>query len=365
MLLLQDVTFRIFLQPVLKTFSFLLKSILIGVIISSIILLLVPDLRQGSGLPLTFFTEQEHSKKMSFSHAVNAAGPAVVNIYSQSIENSSYNRRQAIERTSLGSGVIMTESGHILTCYHVIANAKLILIALQDGRYEEAQILGYDRHTDLAVLKIPLENLQPIPQSTDPNTLVGDVVLAIGNPLNLGQTVTQGIVSRINNNGLANYFDFVQTDVSLKEGSSGGALVDSEGVLVGINNANFQTRVARNRVESVDGVAFAIPYTLAKKVMDEIVETGKVTRGVVGFLGADLTTESGIVVNAIAQGGPAELAGLQVNDIILAVDGIPADSIRKTLEYISGTLPGNEIEVEVSRDNQKIKLKITVAEQVG
>jgi serine protease DegS len=112
-------------------------------------------------------------------------------------------------------------------------------------------------------------------------------------------------------------------------------------------------------------VAFAIPYKLAKKVMDEIVETGKVTRGILGFVGADLVTESGIVVNAIAQGGPAELAGLQVNDIILAVDGIPADSIRKTLEYISGTLPGKEIEVEVSRDNQKIKLKMTVAEQLG
>lgn len=347
-----------------KTFSFLLKSILIGVIISSIILFLVPDLRQGSGLPLTLFTEQEHSNKISFSHAVNAAGPAVVNIYSQGIENSSYDRRQAIERTSLGSGVIMTAKGYILTCYHVIANAKLIVVALQDGRYEEAQILGYDRYTDLAVLKISSENLQPIPQSSEPNTMVGDVVLAIGNPLNLGQTITQGIVSRISNNGLANYFDFVQTDVSLKEGSSGGALVDSEGVLVGINNANFQTRVARNRVESVDGVAFAIPYVLAKKVMDEIVETGKVTRGVVGFVGADLPN-IGIVVDALAQGGPAELAGLQVKDIILAVDGIAADSIRKTLEYISGTLPGKVLEFDISRDNKKIKLKITVAEQVG
>jgi serine protease DegS len=258
----------------------------------------------------------------------------------------------------------MTAKGYILTCYHVIANAKLIVVALQDGRYEEAQILGYDRYTDLAVLKISSENLQPIPQSSEPNTMVGDVVLAIGNPLNLGQTITQGIVSRISNNGLANYFDFVQTDVSLKEGSSGGALVDSEGVLVGINNANFQTRVARNRVESVDGVAFAIPYVLAKKVMDEIVETGKVTRGVVGFVGADLPN-IGIVVDALAQGGPAELAGLQVKDIILAVDGIAADSIRKTLEYISGTLPGKVLEFDISRDNKKIKLKITVAEQVG
>ncbi|MGS2721363.1 trypsin-like peptidase domain-containing protein [Paraglaciecola aestuariivivens] len=346
----------------LKTFSFFLKSVLIGVIISSIILLLVPDLRQGSGLPLNLFSPQESSKKLSFNAAVNAAGPAVVNIYSQSIENAGYNRRQAIERTSLGSGVIMSSNGYILTCYHVIANAKLILVGLQDGRYEEAQILGFDRYTDLAVLKIPLDNLHPIPQQAEPNTMVGDVVLAIGNPLNLGQTITQGIVSRISNNGLANYVDFVQTDVSLKDGNSGGALVDSEGVLVGINNANFQTRVSRNRVENVDGVAFAIPYVVAKKVMDEIVETGKVTRGVLGFVGADINTESGIVVNAVGQGSPAERAGLQVNDVILAVDGIPADSIRKTLEYISSTRPGTQIEVEVSRNNQPIKLTMTVAE---
>ena len=195
----------------LKTLSFLLKSILIGVIISSIILLLVPDLRQGSGLPLTFFTAQESSKKLSFNAAVNAAGPAVVNIYSQSIENVGYNRRQTVERTNLGSGVIMSTQGYILTCYHVISNAKLILVGFQNGEnggYEEAQIVGYDPITDLAVLKVSAENLNAIPQLETPNTLVGDVVLAVGNPYNLGQTVTQGIVSRISNNELNNYFDY-------------------------------------------------------------------------------------------------------------------------------------------------------------
>ena len=288
---------------VLKTLSFFLKSILIGVIISSVILLLVPDLREGSGMPLTLFTEQESSKKLSFNSAVNAAGPAVVNIYSQSIERSGYQRRQAVERTNLGSGVIMTSNGYILTCYHVIANAKLILVGLQDGRLEEAQIVGFDSITDLAVLSVSAENLHPIPQLEDPKTLVGDVVLALGNPYNLGQTVTQGIVSRINNNGLNNFFDYIQTDAVLNQGNSGGALVDSEGVLIGINNANFKTRISPNRVESVDGVSFALPYSLAKKVMSEIIATGKVTRGALGFEGQQGgLTSTGIMVTDVIKG---------------------------------------------------------------
>lgn len=346
---------------VLKTLSFFLKSILIGVIISSVILLLVPDLREGSGMPLTLFTEQESSKKLSFNSAVNAAGPAVVNIYSQSIERSGYQRRQAVERTNLGSGVIMTSNGYILTCYHVIANAKLILVGLQDGRLEEAQIVGFDSITDLAVLSVSAENLHPIPQLEDPKTLVGDVVLALGNPYNLGQTVTQGIVSRINNNGLNNFFDYIQTDAVLNQGNSGGALVDSEGVLIGINNANFKTRISPNRVESVDGVSFALPYSLAKKVMTEIIATGKVTRGALGFEGQQGgLTSTGIMVTDVIKGTPAELGGLQVKDLILSVNDIPAISIRDTLDYIADTAPGSTIVLEVNRDGTILKLDMVV-----
>jgi serine protease DegS len=332
-------------------------------IISSIILLLVPDLRQGSGLPLTLFTEQESSKKLSFNPAVNAAGPAVVNIYSQSIERGGYNRRQPIERTSLGSGVIMTSNGYILTCYHVIANAKLILVGLQDGRLEEAQIIGYDPITDLAVLNISVENLHPVPQLDDPKTLVGDVVLALGNPYNLGQTVTKGIVSRISNNELNNYFDYIQTDAALNEGNSGGALVDSEGFLIGINNANFKTRISRSRVESVDGVSFAVPYNLAKKVMGEIIATGKVTRGALGFVGQmSGPSSAGIMVTAVGQGSPAEQGGLQVRDLILSVNDIPASSIRDTLDYIADTVPGNNVTFEVNRNGTVLKLDMLVGE---
>ena len=346
----------------LKSFFFVLKSFLIGIIISSVILVLVPDLRQGSGLPLTLFTAPESSKKLSYSHAVNSAGPAVVNIYSQSIERSGYNRRQPVERTSLGSGVIMTSNGYILTCYHVIANAKLILVGLYDGRLQEAQIVGYDQITDLAVLRVSAENLHPISQLDDPKTLVGDVVLALGNPYNLGQTVTQGIVSRISNNDLNNYFDYIQTDTALYEGNSGGALVDSEGVLVGINNANFKTRISRSRVESVDGVSFAVPYKLAKKVMDEIIATGKVTRGALGFVGVKESPSSlGITVTGVVQGSPAEKGGLKVGDLILSVDKISANSIRDTLDYIASTTPNSPVSFKIDRDGAILELNLIVA----
>lgn len=350
---------------VLKTLSFILKSILIGVIISSVILLLVPDLRQGNGLPLALFTNSDVSpRKLSFNSAVNSAGPAVVNIYSISIDNAGYNRRRPVERSSLGSGVVMTSNGYILTCYHVINNAKLIIVGLQDGRFKEAQIVGYDLITDLAVLSVSAENLHPIPQLDDPNVLVGDVVLAVGNPYNLGQAFTQGIVSRISNNELNQYFDYIQTDAVLNEGNSGGALVDSEGFLIGINNANFKTRISRSRVESVDGVSFALPYTLAKKVMNEIIATGKVTRGALGFSGEQdgRPSSTGITVNTVEQGRPAQIGGLQVGDVILSVDGNPANDLRKTLGYISNTLPGKEMELEISRGEQRLRLKMIVGE---
>ena len=283
-------------------------------------------------------------------------------IFSESISKEPrYKRQNTVQE--LGSGVIMTSNGYILTCYHVIANAKLILVAFQDGRREEAQIVGYDPITDLAVLNVSVENLHAIPQLDDPKTLVGDLVLALGNPYNLGQTVTQGIVSRINNNGLNNFFDYIQTDAVLNEGNSGGALVDSEGYLVGINNANFQTRISRSRVESVDGVSFAVPYNLAKKVMDEIIATGKVTRGALGFVGAqERPNSTGIIVTAVSQGSPAEAGGLQIRDLILSVDKLQTTSIRDTLDYISNTTPGQTVTFKVNRNGKIIELQMVVAE---
>ncbi|MCF2947605.1 trypsin-like peptidase domain-containing protein [Paraglaciecola aquimarina] len=348
----------------------ILKSILIGIIISSIILILVPDLRQGSGLPLTFFQSQDKTgKKLTYSQAVNLAGPAIVNVYSQSLDSANSYRRQPLTRSNLGSGVIMSAEGYVLTCLHVIENAvttknNIIVVGLQDGRLAEAQIVGFDPVTDLAVLSISQDNLHVVPQKEQASNLVGDVVLAIGNPYNLGQTVTQGIVSRINNNGLNYYFDYIQTDAELYEGNSGGAIVDSEGYLIGIASANFKTRIG-NRIENVEGLSFAIPYSLAKKVMDEIIASGKVTRGALGFNGEQIAggqVGSGILVTGVVRGKPAELGGLQVNDIILSVDGLATTSIRDTLNYITNTAPGTSVKLEVTRNSQNIELTMEVAE---
>jgi serine protease DegS len=353
---------------VLKSISFVVKSILIGVVVSSIILLLVPDLRKGSEISWALFSPQKITQeKLSFNHAVNAAGPAVVNIYSQSIDNTvSFNRRQPVERISIGSGVIMTETGYILTCQHVIENANSILVGLQDGRRVEAQIIGKDPITDLAVLSITADNLHVIPQQDEIDFRVGDVVLAIGNPYDLGQTITQGIVSRFSQSSLAMYFDYIQTDAVLNEGNSGGALVDSNGYLVGINNANFKTLDSRRRVKEVDGVSFAVPYTLAKKVMDEIIANGKVTRGVLGFGGEENPLGDGILVTSLTSGSPAESAGLQVGDIVVSVktslNSLAANDLRKTLEFISNTLPGKTMELQVNRNNNLLSIKIVVAE---
>ena len=343
--------------------SFIIKSATLGVIVSLLLLALIPELRTGSGLPKDLFGRTDNEpEKMSFYEAVSQAAPAVVNIYSNSIDiRSSIFRRQQVERTSLGSGVIMTENGYILTCLHVIQNAESILVGIQDGQVAEAQIVGQDLHTDLAVLKISADNLHVIPQKENTRTRIGDVVLAIGNPFNLGQTITQGIVSRTGRNISAGFIDFVQTDAVLNEGNSGGALVDSNGYLIGINNANFKTLDSQRRVQDVDGVFFAVPYALAKRVMDEIIATGKATHGVLGFSGTEFANRMGIVVNRVFPGGPAEQGGLQPQDIIMSIDGNAVESVNKTLDLVAQSEPGTVLTLEIKRGEQLMTLQVTVA----
>ncbi|MEC8231776.1 MAG: trypsin-like peptidase domain-containing protein [Pseudomonadota bacterium] len=347
-----------------STLNFILKSIFLGITVAVLLLLFLPDLRQGNGLATSWFaTPSVSANRESYFGALSRSAPAVVNIYSVSIENDTgLFRNQPRERTSLGSGVIMTENGYILTCHHVVQDADSIYVAVQDGRVLEAQIVGTDPLTDLAVLKVTADNLHIIPQVSEPDTHVGDVVMAIGNPFDLGQTITQGIVSRAGRNGLSNYVDFIQTDAVLNQGNSGGALVDSNGILLGITNANFQVRDSRNRVRNVDGINFAVPYELAKRVMDEIISNGRVIRGQLGFIGSENRNRPGIDVTAVAKGSPADVAGLQPGDIIVAIDGVQLESASKTLDMIAETTPGTELDIEISRDGRSLSIKATVAE---
>ncbi|WP_425319642.1 trypsin-like peptidase domain-containing protein [Lacimicrobium alkaliphilum] len=350
--------------------SFIFKSVLLGLIVAVILLLTVPELRNGSGLSLKMFDSSVTQRApMSFSDAIANAAPAVVNIYSTGYDNRPLlYRRQPVERTSLGSGVIMTAGGHILTCYHVIKDAEYINVILQDGRVLDAQLVGQDPHTDLAVLKVTEENLPVIPQTEIPDTRVGDIVLAIGNPYNLGQTITQGVVSATGRAGLsnyvssANYADFIQMDAVLNKGNSGGALVDSNGTMVGINNANFKTLDNNRRIKDVAGIFFSVPYALAKRVMDDIVAHGRVIRGYLGISGSEFIDQPGILVTAVDPKGPAAAAGIRANDIIMKIDGNAIESAFKTLDLVAETQPGSELTFELRRDEQVLKTQVTITE---
>lgn len=342
----------------------MLKPIILGITVAAMLLIFIPEFRQGDGIQFNWLKNSEKApERLSYYDALSQSAPAVVNIYSISFDTrNSIFRSRANERTNLGSGVIMSDDGYLLTCYHVIKDADSIYVALQDSRILEAQMVGFDALTDLAVLKVTADDLHVIPQVDKTGIRVGDVVMAIGNPYNLGQTITQGIVSRTGRNGLANYVDFVQTDAVLNRGNSGGALVDSNGFLVGITNANFQTIDAGRRITSVDGINFAVPYELAKRVMNEIISDGRVTRGELGISGAESRGAPGIIVTSVTQNGPADTAGMQVNDILLSVNGVRLESASKTLDMIAETRPGTELVLEVSRNEQVITMTVVVGE---
>ncbi|TRY32195.1 trypsin-like peptidase domain-containing protein [Aliiglaciecola sp. M165] len=336
------------------------KSIALGLIISALILALVPELRKGSDLNFDMFKRGDSlPERQSYYDAVSRSAPAVVNIYSSSID---IVRRQQVSRTSLGSGVIMNENGYILTCWHVIQNAEQTIVGLPDGRRLPAELAGYDELTDLAVLKITADNLQVIPQVDDPQLRVGDVVLAIGNPLNIGQTITQGIVSRSGHTVTQNFREFIQTDAVMHEGNSGGALVDSNGILVGINNANFKTLDSQRRVIDVNGIFFAVPYSLASRVMDEIIANGKASHGQLGFTGGIDPDVQGIVVTNVVPNGPADLGGLQQFDIILSINQIELETLDQTFDMIAKSRPGEQLNLTISRNNTFINLTVTVGE---
>ncbi len=325
----------------------------------------------------------------SYHSAVKVAAPAVVNIYTtQKIrahahiddpvlrrffefrdENPQSESSQDAETkpTNLGSGVITTPNGYILTNNHVIARADKIIVALQDGRRAQASVIGTDPDSDLAVIKIDLTNLPILPFRKNP-TEVGDIVLAIGNPFGVGQTVTHGIISAIGRSGLGiNAFeDFIQTDAAINPGNSGGALVDVAGNLVGINTAIF------SQTGGSMGIGFAIPANLAQQVMIDIIQTGKVTRGWLGIeVGSFVDPNnsinqnemSGVLVARTLKDGPADRGGLKTNDVILAVNDVPVSTPAQLIQRVAAQKPNSSILLLVKRGRQNIKLTLTIGER--
>ena len=326
-------------------------------------LLLIPELREGNGSWWNILqSSQQNNQPLSYAKAVRAAGPAVVNIYSEEIQNKpNYSRRQR-QISKLGSGVIMDSSGYILTNYHVVQNAALILVWLQNGQRFPAELIGYDIYTDLAVLKVKALNLPVIPQGEITESYVGDVVLAIGNPLNLGQTVTQGIISATGRNGLSNtsYLEFLQMDAAINKGNSGGALVNTNGQLVGINSRQFNEL---NPQTDVQGIFFAVPYKLAYKVMQKIIETGRVTRGWLGIMSNDYNYNfKGFVIDTITPESPAAKAGLKSGDIVYQIAQTPITSITHALDIVAETPPGTQLNFKIYRNKQQLDIAVMIVE---
>ncbi len=317
----------------------------------------------------------------SYAPAVRRATPSVVNIYTRRLVTEQPFRvfsdpvlqrftgvpagpqRSRLQRI-LGAGVIVREDGYVLTNYHVVQGAGDILAELGDGRVTPARVVGTDRDTDLAVLKIDGEGFAAIPVAAAESLSVGDVVLAIGNPLGLGQTVTLGIVSATGRNqtSLSRYEDFIQTDAAINQGSSGGALVNSAGELVGINSALS---------EGGQGIGFAIPVRAALRVLEQIIANGHVVRGWIGaeYTDAALSASplaepvAGAQIALILPGGPADVAGLRQGDIIQTFDGQPIRDEADLRGRESGTQPGSTVVVTGRRGGAAIEVKVTLLDR--
>ncbi|GIU41219.1 outer membrane-stress sensor serine endopeptidase DegS [Shewanella sairae] len=344
------------------------KAILFGLIMAAVIIFILPLI---TGQSLTNgITERVSSSnsELSFSKAVRRAAPAVVNIYSLSIDQSKPLNPGSLQ--GLGSGVIMSKEGYILTNYHVIKRADEIVVALQDGRKFTSEVVGSDPETDLAVLKVEGDNLPVVPLNLNIPARVGDVVLAIGNPYNLGQTITQGIISATGRNGLSSgYLDFLQTDAAINAGNSGGALIDTTGQLIGINTAAFQI----GGEGGGHGINFAIPIKLAHSIMGKLIKNGRVIRGALGIGGdavgpvmaqiLNIPDLTGVMITEIDPNGPAAKAKLRPRDVITKFEGESIPGVEMLMDRIAETPPGKQVMMTVIREGKSYEVPVVIAEK--
>jgi serine protease DegQ len=317
----------------------------------------------------------------SYAEAARRAQPSVVTVYATRTrprtpplaEDPLFERffgdRGRGERSVAGSGVIATTDGYVLTNNHVVEGAEEIAIGLPGGRRVDAKLVGADPESDLAVLKVPLTEMPAITFGRAESLQVGDVVLAIGNPFEVGQTVTMGIVSALGRNelGINRYENFIQTDAAINLGNSGGALVDAHGNLVGINTAIY------SRSGGSIGIGFAIPTTIIAQVMDQLIRTGKVTRGYFGIEPADVTPElaemlklpeaKGVVVRAVERSAPAGKAGIEPLDVVQTINGEPVVNTPGMLGQIAQLAPGSLARVKVLRKGRETEVSVTVGER--
>jgi serine protease DegQ len=324
---------------------------------------------------------------VGFSKAAQRVMPAVVNVFTSSevktpaspfmddprfrfFFGDEFDNNAPQQSSSLGSGVIVSHDGYILTNHHVVESADEIEVALADGRTAKGHIIGSDPDTDLAVIKVDLgNNLPAITFGQSDQAHVGDIVLAVGNPFGVGQTVTMGIISALKRNhlGLSTFENFIQTDAAINPGNSGGALVDVEGNLLGINSAIYSPNGGSL------GIGFAIPVSTAKKVMEQIIQNGAVTRGWVGIAVQELTPElaesfklkdtMGVLIAEVVRGSPADKAGIKAGDILVSIDGKPLADSTAMLETISALAPGKEAALMLLRNQSEIVIHVKVGKR--
>ena len=375
--------------------SFLLRAVVVGLAAAFLVVWWKPALlgavtaparsaapAQGQAQPPAQAAQRPAAVMQSFADSVARAAPAVVNIYTARVVTErrqpesldqlfgeywpSY--RQRIER-SLGSGVIVDAKGTIVTNQHVIAGADSIKVQLADGRIAGATIVGQDPDTDIAILALSIGNLPVMPMGRSDTLRVGDIVLAIGNPYGLSQTVTQGIVSATGRGqlGLATFENFIQTDAAINLGNSGGALIDAHGDLVGINTA-----VLNRSYGGPEGIGFAIPVNLVRGVMEQILAHGHVVRGWLGFVPQDLSPEQaaqlgigagGVTVVNILVKSPAFAAGIRPGDLVTGLDGDPVRSSQDLVSKVAALQPGAQVELSGSHGQAPYKIRLAVIER--
>jgi serine peptidase DegS len=376
------------LQRLGSGLTFVVGSVVGGLALAFVIVNVRPDLVRRGTAPVLPMPPESSSPalpapaRVTYAAAVQRAAPAVVNVYTARLVRERVapslgtlfgdflpRYRARIER-SLGSGVIVDQSGHIVTNHHVIADAESIRVQLEDGRVADARVVGRDPDTDLAILKIDLGHLPVAAFGRSDQLKVGDVVLAIGNPIGLSHTVTHGIVSATSRQqlGIAPLEDFIQTDAPINFGNSGGALVDSSGALIGINTAI----VAKNL--GVEGIGFAIPVNMVRGVLSDIIAHGRVIRGWIGIVAEDVSDEQAAQLG-LAQGGvlvtnlepyvgsPAQNAGLQPGDLLLSIGGATLNSAQDGLIRIANTKPGSVLAIKVLRGRRTFEVKAHVSEK--
>jgi serine protease DegS len=387
-----------------KFLSFLLQTIMTGLAAAFLYILLIdPDLLRNSGTIVEVIessqqtvaeTATDTARKdnwngpVSYADAVEKAVPAVVNIHTakvithrahpllkdpifQKFFGDRFAKARKELQTSLGSGVLISSQGFVLTNNHVIEGADQINILLADGRSARARVVGTDLDTDLAILHITIEKLPSIIIGDSSRLRVGDVALAIGNPFGVGQTVTSGIISATGRNhlGITAYEDFIQTDAAINPGNSGGALINTQGELIAINSAIY------SKSGGSQGIGFAIPINLAKGVMTQIIENGYVVRGWLGIEAQDLTAQvakriglsdtTGMLIGAVIDDGPAADAGLLPGDIILTVNGEPVVDTSEVMKTISLQQPGTVIKLGGLRKGASFTTRAKVIQRPG